>query len=141
MASALLLYLASSAGRTPHHGGETMAVTTLYHGAHTAYTLHEGQCYTRDREVAEWFARRGVVATIEIDLDALVVERCPGYDHDQNYAPADDPEIGRAEADSCVDVLVYDDEYDLGGMTTCYRFVNECALGSVRVVAVEEIAW
>ena len=58
-----------------------MAVTTLYHGAHTAYTLHEGQCYTSDREVAEWFAKRGVVATIEVDLDALVVERCPGYDH------------------------------------------------------------
>lgn len=118
-----------------------MAVTTLYHGAHTAYTLHEGQCYTSDREVAEWFARRGVVATIEIDLDALVVEECPGYDHDQNYAPADDPEYRRAAAERGVDVLVYDDEDELGRMTTCYRLVSERALAAVRVVEVEEMAW
>lgn len=111
----------------------------LYHGAHTSYQLHEGQCYTDDLDVAQRFAgRTGYVATIEIDLDAMVVEECPGYDHDENYAPADDPAYRRAAAERGVDVLVYEDEDELGRTLTCYRLVSDHALAAVRVIEVAE---
>lgn len=120
-------------------------MTTLYHGAHTAYEIHEGQCYTVSLDAAERFAgSSGVIATVEIDLDALVVEECAGYDHDENYAPADDASFRRAAAERGVDVLTYDDEDEMGQTFTCYRLVSDLALAAVRVVevqAAEDLVW
>ena len=112
-------------------------MTTYYHGAHTAYEPHEGQCYTDDRQVAEHFAgRSGIVATVEL-AGSLVVERCSGYDHETNYAPADDATYRAAAAERGVDILLYEDEDDRGAEATCWRIVSARALESLRVLAIE----
>jgi len=112
-------------------------MTTLHHGAHTAYIAHVGQCYVDDDEIAADYAtERGVVATVEIDLGALTVEHCEGYDHDANEAPADDAGYRRAAAARGIDVLVYDDEDQHGRQHTCYRLVSDRALAALRLAAV-----
>ena len=111
-------------------------MTTLYHGSHTGtITLHEGICLTAQRDVAERYAGRlGVVGEIDIDLDSLVVVRVAGYDHDANYAPADDDEFRAAHRAAGVDVLVYDDEDESGREHACYRLISDRALAACTVL-------
>ena len=111
-------------------------MTTFFHGAHTSYTLHEGQCYTDDIAVALRYCaggRNGRVARVDIDLSGLVVEECEGYDHDENDCPADCEDFRAAAAARGVDVLRYEDEDDTGRRHDCYRLVSPKALAAVTV--------
>lgn len=110
----------------------------LFHGAHTSYQAHEGQCYTADEQIAEHYAGwNGFVATVELP-DDLVIEDCPGYDRDENEAPADSEAYRQAAAARGVDVLRYEDEDEMGREHACYRLVSERALGELRVLDVVE---
>lgn len=107
-------------------------MTTLYHGSHcnANLALHEGICLTDDESVASHYGRH--LHTVEIDLDTLTVEECPGYDRDENDAPADHDDYRAAAVARGVDVLVYDDEDEMGQRHDCYRLVSERALAAVR---------
>jgi len=108
--------------------------TTLYHGAHTAYSLHIGQCYTDDVDAArDYQGKRGTLVTIEIDLSGLVVVEVAGYDHDADEAPADrDAEALAAELGA--DVIVYADETARARQHRTWRLLTPRALDAVTVV-------
>lgn len=109
-----------------------MNTITLYHGAHTKYALHVGQCYTPERDSAEAYALgRGVVAEIELCLDGLrVVELDHGYDRETNDAPADlDP--AAAAVEHSADVVIFSDEDDRGREHTTYRLLTPAAVSAI----------
>tara|TARA_R110000822_G_C15213416_1_gene483544 strand:- start:452 stop:823 length:372 start_codon:yes stop_codon:yes gene_type:complete len=111
-------------------------MTTYYHGAHTKFTTHEGQCFTTDFDVALKFAgMSGVVAKVEIG-NALTITDCDGYDHDTNDCAADNEAFRAKMALSGSDVLRYDDEDDCGNELECFRIVSVAAMNGVVVVAV-----
>lgn len=100
---------------------------------HDELFTHEGMCLTDDRGVAEVYAGydEDRVFAVEIDLTALTVEECPGYDRDENEAPADDDDYRAAKAAEGIDVLVYTDEDEQGRQHTCWRLISEKALAAV----------
>ena len=110
--------------------------TALFHGAHSTLTIgHEGQCFVDEYDRAECYGRNVFGAVL--DLDALNVERCDGYDHTTNEAPADCAEFRAAAAARGVDVLVYDDADECGREHTCWRLVSDRAVEMVRASGVE----
>jgi hypothetical protein len=112
--------------------------TALFHGAYTALTIgHEGQCFVDEYDVAERYARGGDTCGILLDMSALVVESCEGYDRAEDYAQADSAEFRAAAAARGVDILVYDDEDINGNSHTCYRLVSERAVAMARATGVE----
>lgn len=112
---------------------------TLYHGAHSELTIgHEGQCLTDDMDIAESYAgNNGAIYEVELDLGALTVEECEGYDRDEDVAPADRDAFRAAAAARGVDILIYDDEDVRGREHTCYRLVSDRAVAMVRAAGVE----
>ena len=111
--------------------------TDLFHGAHTAFSAHEGQCWTDCDEAANRYAQHsGPVAYMALDLSELTVEECEGYDYDENSAPADSAEFRAAAAARGVDVLVYDDCDEQGQEHTCYRLVSERAVALALQAAI-----
>lgn len=105
--------------------------TALFHGAHSKLTIgHEGQCFVDDYDVAERYGR--TVCGVALDLDSLVVEECEGYDRDEDDAPADHLAFRQAAAARGVDVLVYDDEDEMGRRHNCYRLVSARAVAMVQ---------
>lgn len=106
---------------------------TFYHGAHDAkHAAHEGICLTDERPVAEAYGRH--VFAAEIDLRAFQVEACEGYDHDEDEAPADRRAFRAAAAARGVDVLIYEDEDQMGRVFTCYRLVSARAVAACTLV-------
>lgn len=105
----------------------------LYHGAHSGYTLHDGQCYTDDLTTAEHYARGGAIATVELDLTGLVVEDLGvGFDHDDPGMSIGDLYEGNA------DVIIYDDEDGRGRRHTTYRIMSDAAVAAVTILEIEE---
>lgn len=105
--------------------------TTLYHGAHTSYTLHIGQCYTDDSGAAESYAsqgRDGELVAIEIDMSDLVVTTVEGYDRDEDEA-AGDRDIS---AFAGHDIIRYTDEDLRGQPHDTWRLVSDKALAAIR---------
>jgi hypothetical protein len=107
-------------------------MTTLYHGrrrSNGSTEIHEGMCLTPSRRTAEAYAGTyGVVLEVEVDLASLVVERCPGYDHDTDDCVADDAAYRAAAAARGVDVLRYTDEDESGDSHVCYRLCSQAAV-------------
>jgi hypothetical protein len=111
-------------------------MTTLYHGGHSGFTIHEGQCFTDDVDVALAYTQGSDdsrLAVVSLDLRALIVEDCEGYDHDENDCPADSHAYRSAAAARGVDVLRYEDEDDRGRAITCWRVVSDKALAAIEV--------
>lgn len=111
-------------------------MTTLYHGAHTAYSPHVGQCYTDDVDAARDYCQgeSGTLATIEIELSGLVVVEVAGYDHDTDEAPADrDAEALAAELGA--DVIVYADETERARQHRTWRLLTQRAVDAVSIKA------
>lgn len=104
---------------------------TLYHGAHTAYALHIGQCYTDCRDSANDYRQgAGVLAAIEIDLDGLTVVEVAGYDHDSDEAPGDrNPAVLAEELGA--DVVVYSDETVMARQHQTWRLLTQRALDAI----------
>lgn len=105
----------------------------MFHGAHTAFALHVGQCFTPDEGSAvRYAAKLGQLARIEVELDGLRVLEVEGYDMDSDLAPGDDGNgLG-------ADVLVFDDMDEAGRSHTTYRLMTQAAVDvvtSVRVVS------
>ena len=96
----------------------------LYHGSHNDLmntgAIHEGLCLTDNIEIAEQYAKNGTVYSVEVS-DNAVVEKCAGYDREENYAPADSETFRASQAARGVDVLRYTDEDDAGAEHECYR--------------------
>jgi hypothetical protein len=111
---------------------------TLYHGSHRGtFVAHEGLCLTDDQDVAETYAANGSTFAVTIGLDALTVEECAGYDHDENDAPADGFAFRAAAAARGVDVLVYDDEDEQGRAHACYRVISARALEMLTATEID----
>ncbi len=98
----------------------------LYHGAHTEYTLHIGQCYTDDKECA--LAYGSHLGKIELDLDDLTIAHVAGYDRDEDFAYGDDGE----NPEGC-DVAVYDDEDIYGNGFKTYRLMTQAAIDAATI--------
>jgi hypothetical protein len=109
----------------------------MYHGAHTRFALHVGQCFTDSAASAARYAgTRGTIAAVTIDFDGLVVVEVDGYDHDSNTAAGDDGDAQGA------DVLVYDDADESGRWHRTWRMMTARAVSAVTVdktVAVDDI--
>lgn len=104
--------------------------TTIYHGAHTAYVAHIGQCYTTDRDAADAYARRsGIVVEASIDLAGLVVADVDGYNRDEDESPGDRG-IGEWAALG-IDVIRYEDEDERGRAHDCIRIISDRALSAI----------
>lgn len=105
-----------------------------FHGAHTAYTLHLGQCWTDEADIADSYAgRNGVIMEATIDLSGLDMVEVDGYDRDADEAPGDMD----VDAFDC-DVIVYDDEDMFGTQHTTWRLVSERAVAAVALVGLLE---
>ncbi len=107
---------------------------TLYHGSHKNETLvaHEGLCLTSCESVAQAYAgSAGTLHVVSLDMDALVVEECAGYDHEENDCPADYESFRAAAAARGVDVLAYEDEDERGRRHMCYRLVSDKAIAAL----------
>ncbi len=110
--------------------------TALFHGTRSTLTMgHEGQCFVDEFDRAEWYGDN--VFGCLLDLDGLTVEECEGYDRDSDDAPADCDRFRAEAAARGVDVLVYDDEDEMGQQHTCWRLVSERAVAAVRATGVE----
>ena len=111
----------------------------LFHGAHTSFALHAGQCFTDDDKSAEAYAQSGVVAEVEISFTGLNVQHVGGYDRDEDDAPAD-RESDRAALEAAgVDVLVFDDEDEMGRAHTTWRLISSRAVGAAQVLSINPV--
>ena len=106
----------------------------LYHGSHkhTELTLHIGICLCESESFAEQYAAGKEVFVVDLDGSDLNLVEVEGYDHDTNSCPADHPEYRARMAADGADVLVYEDEDEMGREHTCYRLVSDKALAAVR---------
>ena len=102
----------------------------LFHGAHTQFNLHLGQCFCREEEVARVYATsRGTVTEINLDLSDLTVVEVEGYDRDADYSIGDKgSEIVNA------DVIEFIDEDARGTQHRTWRLMSPKALAAVVVV-------
>ena len=111
-----------------------------YHGGHSGFSLHNGQCFVAEPARALAYCgslrRNAAIASVDIDLDALTVEECDGYNHDEDETPSDCPEYRARFAARGVDVLVYDDEDERGQTFRCYRLISDAAIEAVTVEAI-----
>lgn len=101
----------------------------LYHGAHTEYTLHVGQCYTDSETAASRYAGYGEMAEVAISLDGLTVLEIDGYDSDTDVAPGDD-----GENENGADVIIYDDQDENGREHVTYRLMSPKAIAAVEII-------
>ena len=109
-------------------------MTTLYRAHRIASALStaaEGWCLTDDRDAALRYGH--VLATVEIDLDALTMVEAGGYDRVTNETPADSRAF-RAAQDA--DVLGYDDENERGEYHYTWRLASDAAVAACRIVSV-----
>lgn len=110
----------------------------LYHGSHTGTpALHDGICLTADRDCARHYAGNGTLAAVTLP-EWIVVESCPGYDHDENDCPADSAAYRAAAAARGVDVLLYEDEDEQGRGHDCYRLVSERVLAAATMTIIDD---
>ena len=117
-------------------------IMELYHGSHNGTTeIHEGMCFTDDRDSARCYAKGNIVLVIEVDEDALSTVTCGGYDHDTNDAPADSADF---RASLKCDIAQYDDEDEQGTEHECYRICSDVAVEAfskdVRVMQADDFA-
>jgi len=99
----------------------------LHHGAHTAFTLHIGQCWTEDESDALTYGEH--LGTVELDMSGLVVrELDEGYDRDEDESPGD-----RGQ-DYGADVIVYDDETPRGQAHTTYRIMTQRGVDAATII-------
>lgn len=107
-------------------------ITELYHGAHTRFSLHVGQCFTdRLASAVVYQGSCGYLAEVAINLDGLTVVSVESYDRDTNTA------VGDSAADvATADIVEYDDEDERGCRHRTWRIMTERALAAVTVVCV-----
>lgn len=103
---------------------------TLYHGAHSSFALHIGQCWTADEDAARAYAQAsGTVEEVEIDWKGLTVEWLEAaYDPAEDAAPGDTAEEIAAYAAQGIDVIWYADADERGVEHETYRIVSARAL-------------
>ena len=106
-----------------HERSNKSNIITLYHGAHTKYIPHEGQCYTSDLDSAQRFG--GDVGVININLDNYNIYYDVPYDHDTDFHPSDTAEYRQKLREKGYDIIVYDDEDERGCQLTTYRFLTK----------------
>lgn len=107
----------------------------MYHGTRNQdWTAHIGACLTTREESAQVYAtQRGQVVEVDLDMSDLEVVEVEGYDRNTNEARGDRAaDIAEIEAD----VIVYQDEDEMGRSHDCYRLVSAKAVAAVSVVAV-----
>jgi len=103
----------------------------LYHGAHTKFTPHVGICLTDDPDAARAYAQQGSsgeIAQVHLDLSNLHVYDVEGYDRDSNDAPGDD-----GQTIDGADVLVYQDEDEMGRQHMTWRLMSPDAVKAMHV--------
>lgn len=114
-----------------------MSKIDVYHGAHSAYVNHIGQCWTDEELSAEFYAGdSGFLAIGILDMSRLVViEFSPGegYDRDTDTAPGDDNDNYGA------DVLIYGDEDPRGNYHVTWRLMTQAAIDAIEVVEVFDL--
>ncbi len=99
----------------------------------------EGWCLTDESSARNYGLSGASIAEVVIDLDALTVAECDGYDPRENETPADSAAFRAAFAAQGVDVLVYADADETGREHTTYRLISYRALAAARVEAVTTI--
>lgn len=106
---------------------------SLYHGAHTRFALHLGQCWTPSERSARTYAgRREIVACAELDLSDLSIYECEGYDRDEDDAPGDSPaSLALWGIPEDADVIIYEDEDENGRAHTTYRLLSQRAIDAL----------
>ena len=92
--------------------------------------MAEGTCWTDDPHLAAEFADGfgaddGVVERVDLDPARVTVVEVGGYNHDENDAPADDPDFRQRHAAAGADLVRYSDETPMGSPATCWRAVRD----------------
>lgn len=108
----------------------------MFHGAHSKYSKHLGQCWTDEELSAEFYGGKGELAFGILDLSRLVViEFSPGegYDRDTDTAPGDD------NCNHGADVLIYGDEDPRGNYHVTWRLMTQTAIDAIEVVEVFDL--
>jgi len=109
--------------------------TTLYHGAHTRFALHLGQCWTPEVKSADAYAdQSGEVQVAEVALGNLEIVDADNYDWDADEAPGD-----RGVDSLMGDIVRYADADVFGRAHTTYRIVSQRALDAFRAAECYEI--
>lgn len=109
----------------------------MYHGSHNEIgwreQAHVGICLTDDIDAARRYAGAlGKVYEVELDLSSLVCVEVDGYDHDTNVAPGDASAAKLAVELDC-DVIVYEDEDELGRSHRTWRLLTAAAVDAASV--------
>ena len=117
----------------------SMARDMLFRGSEIRPSGREGECWTDDREAAEQFCSDASdIYSAEVDLGSDAVIDVDGYDHDENYTPADDPEFRARYAAEGATWIRYADETEQGRELTCYRLVRDIALDATKLASDED---
>jgi hypothetical protein len=104
---------------------------TYYHGTRRAYLAYAGICLTTSERSAKTY---GAVHELTIDLDGLTVREVSGYDRETNTASADSAADLAALVADGVDVLVYDDEDEMGRQHDCIRIISQRAIDRLTLI-------
>lgn len=102
-----------------------------YHGTRRTYLAHAGICLTTSERSAKTY---GAVHELVLDLDGLVVREVPGYDREANDARADSAADLAALITDGVDVLIYDDEDEMGRQHDCVRLISQRAVDRLSLI-------
>jgi len=109
----------------------------IYHGAHTKYEMHLGQCYTGDESSARSYADGGILTTCELELRGLSTYEDVPYDRDDNSHPSD-WEKYRNKMAKKYDVLIYSDEDPSGQPHETIRLLTKRAIKHLTVISIEK---
>ena len=107
----------------------------IYHGAHTKYELHEGQCYTDDEDSAISYAEDGFLTTCELEMRGLKILEDVPYDREDNSHPTDFQKY-RDKLSKKYDVVMYDDEDPRGQPHKTIRLLTKRAIKHLTVMEV-----
>ena len=121
---------------------ENTMTQTLYRASAVRPTGRDGECWTDDLSAAEAYMTCDgcKVWRAEVDLSGAV--EVDGYDHDENYAPADDDAFRARIAATGVTWVHYDDETEQGTEMTCYRLVRDTDLtAEIEIDEDEDECW
>lgn len=117
----------------PKRRGDTL---TVYHGAHSGFRQHVGQCFTDEKDTACAYAQnKGELAKAKIDTTGLKVQEVPGYDRDTDTSPLEPGYPHKIDEDT--DILVFDDEDPTGNPHRTWRMMSDKAVDRVSVVRVQ----
>lgn len=104
--------------------------TTYYHGTRRDFLAYVGICLTTSERSAKTY---GEVHELTLDMDGLNMREVEGYDRNANSARADRADDLAALAAEGVDVLIYDDEDEMGRQHDCIRLISQRAVARLTV--------